>query len=105
MAQLMTGLCGIVRSKEGLENAEASLEAIENSLAAPGLSVAELELFNLLTVARHIVASAVMRQESRGVHLRSDFPERDDDHWRRHVLIEREPDTGEAKIYSRPVEE
>jgi succinate dehydrogenase/fumarate reductase flavoprotein subunit len=37
--------------------------------------VAELELFNLLTVARQIVASAAMREESRGA-LAVGFPER-----------------------------
>jgi L-aspartate oxidase len=105
MALLMTDLCGIVRDRQGLERAAAELDAIEASLEAPGLNVGELELFNLLTVARHIVASAVMREESRGVHLRSDFPERDDIEWRRHVLIERDADTGEQQVYTRPVEE
>jgi L-aspartate oxidase len=105
MAQLMSDLCGIVRSREGLARAAATLEDIQTSLAAPGLSVPELELFNLLTVAKHIVASAALREESRGVHLRSDFPERDDAHWRRHVLIERNADTGEQKVYTEPVEE
>ena len=105
VAQLMTDLCGIVRNKEGLAKAATSLGEIENSLVAPGLCVAELELFNLLTVARHIVASAAVREESRGVHLRSDFPERDDAQWRRHVLIQRDADTGGQKVYSRSVEE
>ncbi len=104
MAQLMTDLCGIVRTKEGLAKAEVALEAIESSLVAPGLTVGELELVNLLTVARHIVASAALREESRGVHLRSDFPERDDAHWSRHVLIRRDPETGDPKIYTEPVE-
>jgi L-aspartate oxidase len=104
VAKVMTDLCGIVRGAEGLAKAEAELASIEGSLAAPGRNVGELELFNLLTVARHIVASAVLREESRGVHLRSDFPERDDAHWRRHVLIEREPGSGEARVYSKPVE-
>ncbi len=105
MAQLMTDLCGIVRTKEGLAKAEVALEAIESSLVAPGLTVGELELVNLLTVARHIVASAASREESRGVHLRSDFPERDDAHWSRHVLIRRDPETGDPKIYTEPVED
>ena len=105
VAQIMTDLCGIVRNKEGLAKAAASLEEILTSLAAPALSVPELELFNLLTVARQIVASAAVREESRGVHLRSDFPERDDVHWRRHVLIQQDADTGGQKVYSRSVEE
>ena len=105
LAQLMTDHCGIVRTREGLAEAAASLEALEGSLAAPGLDVAELELFNLITVARHIVVSALTRQESRGVHLRSDFPERDDTLWRRHVLIQRDPETDDFKVYTKPVED
>jgi len=104
MAQLMTDLCGIVRTKAGLAKADAALEAIESSLVAPGLTVGELELINLLTVARHVIASAALREESRGVHLRSDFPERDDAHWSRHVLIRREPETRDPKVYTEPVE-
>ncbi len=105
VAQIMTRLCGIVRTKEGLQEAAASLVAIESTLAAPGLNVGELELFNLLTVARHMVASAALREESRGVHLRSDFPERDDAQWRRHVLVERDANTGDPKVYTKAVED
>ncbi len=35
---------------------------------------------------------AALRQETRGGHLRSDFPERDDDHWRGHTHTERHLD-------------
>jgi L-aspartate oxidase len=30
-----------------------------------------------------------VRQESRGVHLRMDFPHMDDAHWRRHLAMKR----------------
>jgi succinate dehydrogenase/fumarate reductase flavoprotein subunit len=30
---------------------------------------------------------ALLRQESRGVHFRTDYPERDDQKWRRHSQI------------------
>ena len=39
------------------------------------------ELQNMLTVARVMIDSALRREESRGVHLRSDFPAQDDKHW------------------------
>jgi L-aspartate oxidase len=94
VGQTMINLCGIVRNGEGLEKALATLEELQRSLAAPGLTVAELELFNLLTVAQHIVATAAPREESRGVHLRSDFSSRDDAHWRRHSLVHRNAITG-----------
>lgn len=102
LGRVMTGLCGIVRSREGLEKAEAALAGLEASLAPPALRADELELFNLLSVARHMVATAALREESRGVHLRSDFPEQDDDLWRRHILVRRSPETGEPVAWSEP---
>ena len=42
------------------------------------------ELQNLLTVARLMIQAAMTREESRGTHYRSDFPNRDDAHWARH---------------------
>ena len=48
------------------------------------------ELQNMLTVASLIVASALQRTESRGVHLRTDFPDNDDEHWHRHGTVVRE---------------
>ncbi len=43
------------------------------------------ELQNMLTVARIIIEAALEREETRGVHLRTDFPERDDVHWKRRI--------------------
>jgi L-aspartate oxidase len=43
------------------------------------------ELQNLLTVARLMIDAALARQESRGTHFRSDFPQRDDTLWLRHL--------------------
>src|SRR5438067_999498 len=45
------------------------------------------ELQNLLTIARLMIRAALERPESRGVHYRSDFRQRDDDHWRRHIIV------------------
>ena len=91
---LMSDLCGIVRDGVGLEKAGALLTAIAVSLRPPRRTVQELELINLLTVATQIVACARTREESRGVHLRSDFPDCDDQHWRRHVLVRLDQETG-----------
>jgi L-aspartate oxidase len=102
VGRLMTDLCGIVRERTGLERARAGLAEVRRSLAPPALTVAEVELLNLLTVAEHIVESAVVREESRGVHLRSDHPERDDDRWLRHTLLHRGPITGDLVIESSP---
>ena len=47
------------------------------------------ELQNMLVVARVMIAAALEREESRGVHLRQDFPELDEAHWRRHISFRR----------------
>jgi L-aspartate oxidase len=47
------------------------------------------ELQNMLTVSSLMVEAALAREESRGVHLRTDFPRVDDQHWRRHISLTR----------------
>jgi L-aspartate oxidase len=49
-------------------------------------AVAGWELQNMLVVCHLIATAAVARTESRGAHFRTDFPQRDDEHWRRHLL-------------------
>ncbi len=45
------------------------------------------ELQNMLLVARLIATAALTREESRGCHYRSDFPDPDDQHWRCHLVL------------------
>ncbi|MFC7450355.1 fumarate reductase (quinol) flavoprotein subunit [Rhodococcus daqingensis] len=64
--------------------------------------IATLELSGMLDVAECIVGSALQREESRGAHQRTDFPDRDDDRYLAHSLIHRQPG-GEARISYLPV--
>jgi len=43
------------------------------------------ELQNMLTVARLMITAALAREESRGVHCRTDFPDLDEENWHRHL--------------------
>ena len=45
---------------------------------------------SILTVGRLIARAALRREESRGGHFRSDFPNRDDIHWKRRASETRE---------------
>ena len=45
----------------------------------------EWQCQNMLTICRLIADSARKRKESRGVHYRSDYPERDDEHFLYHI--------------------
>lgn len=47
------------------------------------------ELHNMLDVGECITQAAEYRQESRGSHVRSDYPERDDKHWLQNIFISR----------------
>jgi succinate dehydrogenase / fumarate reductase flavoprotein subunit len=41
----------------------------------------------------HVIAlGALVREESRGAHYRTDFLERDDEHWLKHTLAYQTPD-------------
>ena len=51
---------------------------------------------NMLTVARLMIAAAQEREESRGVHTRSDFPATDPT-WARHIPLRRPPLAIEAE--------
>jgi succinate dehydrogenase/fumarate reductase flavoprotein subunit len=41
----------------------------------------------MLTVASLIIKAAALRTESRGTHLRNDFPVRDDKNWKKHIIL------------------
>ena len=48
------------------------------------------ELQNMLTTAKLMTVGALRRTETRGVHYRVDFPNRDDEHWQRHIAHRRD---------------
>ena len=79
--------------REGSELAEAA-ENIDHwcsyVLARQFADPEGWELQNMLTVARITIAAAAARCETRGVHLRTDFPKTDDAHWRRRIAFRRE---------------
>jgi len=91
LKSLMWRAAGVKSSGPQLADAEQTIRrwcryVLARQLADP----AGWELQNMLTVANLMVASDLAREESRGVHLRSDFPERDDSHWRRHLTMRRD---------------
>ena len=104
--------CGVVRSRAGLMDARDRIDALAEEaagIAVPGPREVNyawqeaLDLVNQLTVARTIVASALARDESRGAHFRSDFPESDDKHWLRYSVVRRGAEA-EPKVDFRQVQ-
>ncbi|HET7035800.1 MAG TPA: succinate dehydrogenase flavoprotein subunit [Thermomicrobiaceae bacterium] len=91
--------CGIFRSGEGLNALKSKLTELRNRFGrvATGdkgktfnLELFEvLELGYLLDLAEIMAESALRREESRGAHVREDFPDRDDKNWLKHTLAYR----------------
>jgi len=73
---------GIIRTGEGLAAALDSLEAKAKAYCEDFRDVLALESANVALCAWIIARGALQRTESRGAHFRSDYPERDDAHWR-----------------------
>ncbi|MFD5586258.1 MULTISPECIES: L-aspartate oxidase [unclassified Streptomyces] len=98
--RITTEGAGVLRSAASLAKAADELERLHTEArdalqdngktAEPGVD--SWEATNLLCVARVLVAAAQRREETRGCHWREDRTERDDAHWRRHIVVRLNPD-------------
>ena len=75
-----TNGAGAVRNEKGLIKTLQDLKNISQKTTKLA-STQSWEATNLLTVSTLISEFALRRQESRGSHWRSDFPQRDDERW------------------------
>ncbi len=79
---------GIVRCGKELEKAANILAAWEKELR-PATDRPSYELANMVLVGRLMAEAALIREESRGAHYRSDFPEASDA-WLKHIVFRKE---------------
>ena len=85
LQSLLWDKVGIIRNKEGLTEAANILAAWQKSLAAP-TERSSYELNNLSLTGRLMAEAALIREESRGAHFRSDFPQSSPE-WQRHIVF------------------
>lgn len=76
---------GIIRDKASLNEALDILAAWQQCLPEP-TDRPSYELNNLAMTGRLVAEAALLRQESRGAHFRSDFPKASSD-WQHHLIL------------------
>jgi L-aspartate oxidase len=92
LQQTMSRYAGGLRTAVGLDRCAQELAKLARLTGAePGLE--SWEATNLMTVGAAIVASARLREESRGAHWRDDFEGRREA-WRGHLLVEHDDQQG-----------
>jgi len=88
LQQLLWENVGVIRNRESLTEAADILAAWQQSLPVP-TDRTSYELANLVLTGRLITEAALLREESRGAHFRSDFPRRSPQ-WQRHIAFTEE---------------
>ena len=70
-----------------MENKFSDLTLNNKDLAVNQTLVQFLEIEGMLKIAEVVARSAIKREESRGSHMRTDHPNRDDENYLKHTLI------------------
>ncbi len=74
IGNIMWDNVGIVKTKSSLEKALTGISGIKNSIEQAYNEYYNYKIQSLIGVAEMIIKSALIREESRGCHNRSDFP-------------------------------
>ncbi|HSR13881.1 MAG TPA: FAD-binding protein, partial [Thermodesulfobacteriota bacterium] len=98
-------VAGILWDKAGISRDEAGLRSALDELAGigekqlprvacstPKEMLEKMETGTAILVGEMIARSALLRQESRGVHFRRDFPRTDDAKWKGNVFLKKADD-------------
>ena len=101
LAQLMWDKVGIFRTQSELQEAISEIEQIQKKELSK-LHVTDsgtrynhewieaLEVENMILVANAVARAALMREESRGAHYRTDFPKTDNKNWFVNIMVKQE---------------
>ena len=82
----MTSGAGVLRSASSLASAAETLDRIRASIPVGASGREWSPLANLARVAGALITAAARREESRGSHTRTDFPDPGDAWWCRLVV-------------------
>jgi L-aspartate oxidase len=86
LQKLMLRHVGLKRNEKGLLKAMEEMEKMTRFFYYQYQTRESFEFLNLLTGAMLSTRAALLREESRGGHYRTDFPNKDDLIWRKHII-------------------
>ena len=99
MGESMVGNVAVYRDEQTISEAVRDLDALRDRYAQVPIQnknrvfntdlVFALELGYMLDVADTISVSSLERKESRGAQARTDYPERDDENWLKHIVAKK----------------
>ena len=97
LQRAMTDGAGVVRTADSLARAGRTVATVAAAIGTTApVDRAHGELANLVTAARSVLESATLREETRGAHARSDFPDISDS-WRCRI-VHGVPGAGHATV-------
>ncbi|MEE8348616.1 MAG: L-aspartate oxidase [Acidobacteriota bacterium] len=92
---------GVIRNSEQLQQTVQQLQQIPSG---EGHLRQEQETRHLFTNLRLIAGMALLREESRGAHFRSDYPARDDQQWQRRITAQLDVERDQMHYATIPVD-
>jgi fumarate reductase flavoprotein subunit len=112
MQSTMEDAAGIFRTGPEMGKGAETLAELQERVGNVGVAdssrafntelLAALELANMLDISECILQAGIQREESRGAHQRTDFPDRDDERFLTHLMVHRNPD-GTSRVERLPV--
>lgn len=88
---LMWRNVSIEREEDGLKSAEGKIkEWMKYAFLKEFSDTSGFETLNMLILALLITITSSLRKESRGAHFRKDYPQQDDNNWKKHIVISKE---------------
>jgi succinate dehydrogenase / fumarate reductase flavoprotein subunit len=97
LGELMNSKVAVFRDEEGLQAARETIERLKAEAQSAWIDdrgtvfnqdvLGAVELGYMIDCAETTVLSAIERKESRGAQYRTDFPERNDEEWLKHIDV------------------
>ncbi|HLM27227.1 MAG TPA: FAD-binding protein [Thermoleophilaceae bacterium] len=98
LGKTMDEKCSVYREEEGLREALEVITRLKEEAKTASVDdrgtifnqdlLGAIELQFMIDNAETILVSAIERKESRGAQYRTDFPERNDDEWLKHITVQ-----------------